>query len=115
MPQKKNPDVLELIRAKYHVLLGEEFKVKSLIANLISGYNRDMQETKEPVIKSMNITAECLKITAVILKEITFDTDKCNDAITDEMQATKEAYQLVKKGNTFRDAYKIIGMKYSNK
>ncbi|HLC65626.1 MAG TPA: argininosuccinate lyase, partial [Candidatus Nanoarchaeia archaeon] len=49
MPQKKNPDVLELIRAKYYVVLGEEFKVKSMIGNLPSGYNRDSQLTKEPL------------------------------------------------------------------
>ena len=50
MPQKKNPDVLELIRAKYHTIVSNEVQLKSMTANLISGYHRDLQLTKKPVI-----------------------------------------------------------------
>jgi argininosuccinate lyase len=50
---KKNPDVLELVRAKYHQTLSDEFKVKSIIANMFSGYSRDLQLIKEPIIRSL--------------------------------------------------------------
>ena len=62
MPQKKNPDVLELVRAKYSIVLGYEFQLKNLINNLPSGYNRDLQLTKEPLMKGIETTEDCLKI-----------------------------------------------------
>lgn len=112
MPQKKNPDVLELVRAKYHVILGEEFKVKSMIGNLISGYNRDMQLTKEPVMNSLDILKDSLSIMTLIISELKINDENCEKAMTKELYATEEAYKLVKKGIPFRDAYKEIGKKY---
>ncbi len=107
MPQKRNPDVLELIRAKYHVVLGEEFKVKSLISNLISGYNRDIQLTKEPLFTAIETTKSCLDITAFVLDGMTIDEEACKAALTDELYATEKAYELVKRGVPFREAYRI--------
>jgi len=115
MPQKKNPDILELVRAKYHTVLGEEFKVKSLIGNLISGYNRDLQETKEPVMKSIDICKSCLQIMSLVVDGMNVNEDICKEAMTPELYATKDAYELVKKGATFRDAYGEIGKKYISK
>jgi argininosuccinate lyase len=112
MPQKKNPDVLELVRAKYHIILGEEFEVKSMIGNLISGYNRDMQLTKEPVMNSLDILKDSLSIMFLIMYELKIQKQNCEKAMTKELYATEEAYKLVKKGSTFRDAYKDIGKKY---
>ncbi len=107
MPQKRNPDVLELIRAKYHVVLGEEVKVKSLISNLISGYNRDIQLTKEPLFTAIETTKSCLDITAFVLDGMTIDEEACKAALTDELYATEKAYELVKRGVPFREAYRI--------
>ena len=113
MPQKKNPDVLELVRAKYHLLLGEEIKLKSLTSNLIFGYNRDLQLTKEPVFNSIDITRDSLLIMTEVIKGIEFDKTKCKKAMTPELYATEEAYLLVKeKKMPFRDAYKIVGQKF---
>ncbi|MBN1385560.1 argininosuccinate lyase [Candidatus Woesearchaeota archaeon] len=112
MPQKKNPDVLELIRAKYHVVLGDEFKVKSIIGNLISGYNRDMQLTKGPLIDSLEILIDSLTIISLVIVNMKINKEKCEKAITKEMYATQEAYKLVKQGIPFREAYKEIGKKY---
>jgi argininosuccinate lyase len=112
MPQKKNPDVLELMRAKYHVVLGEEFKVKSLISNLMYGYNRDTQLTKEPLMNSIEITSSSLKIASMLFENIQFDAQKLQKAMDPELYATEEAYKLVKGGMPFRDAYKKIGEKY---
>jgi argininosuccinate lyase len=113
MPQKKNPDVLELIRANYHIILGEEFKVKSLIANLMSGYNRDIQLSKEPLIKSIEMTKDCLKMICLVVSKIKINKKECKEAITEELLATEEAYRLVKKGMSFREAYKKVSKKYS--
>jgi len=112
MPQKKNPDVLELVRAKYHVVLGEEFKVKSMISNLISGYNRDLQLTKEPVINSIETAKSCIKMMILVVSKIKIDEKKCKEALTNELYATEEAYKLVKKGMPFREAYKKISRKF---
>lgn len=112
MPQKKNPDVLELVRAKYHVILGEEFKLKSLIGNLVSGYNRDIQLTKEPLMNSLEIMKDSLTVISLIIAEVKINKEKCEKAITKDMHATQEAYELVKQGLPFREAYKAIGKKY---
>lgn len=112
MPQKKNPDVLELLRAKYHVVLGEEFKVKSMIGNLMSGYNRDVQLTKEPVMNSLDILKSSISITSLIIAELKVQKSSCEKAMTKELYATEEAYKLVKKGVPFREAYKQVAKSY---
>ncbi len=112
MPQKRNPDVCELMRAKYHVVLAEEFKVKSLMANLMHGYSRDFQLTSESLLNAMDITQSSLSIAALILEKLEFDKKKCEASLTPELYATEEAYKLVKGGMAFRDAYKKVGEKY---
>lgn len=109
MPQKKNPDVLEMVRGYYHVVLGEQFKVQSMTGNLMSGYNRDMQLTKEPVMKSFDIVKASLNIMRLMIDGIEIDEDACKKAMTKELYATEEAYKLVKDGVPFRDAYRQVG------
>ena len=109
MPQKMNPDVLELIRAKYHCVLGNEYKIKSMISNLISGYNRDLQLTKEPIMDSFNITSECLHMMTLVTNSITVNSKNCKEALTKEIYATSKVNKMVKKGIPFREAYKIVG------
>ena len=105
MPQKKNPDVLELVRASYHVVLGEEMKIKGIISNLMSGYNRDLQLTKGPMMQAIEITLGCLKSLCLLLPKITINEGTCKKAMSGELYATEEAYELVKKGIPFREAY----------
>lgn len=112
MPQKKNPDVLELMRAKYNIILGEEFKLKSLSSNLISGYNRDMQLTKEPLINSFNIAKETLKISNLVTNNLTINKKECESALDKDLFATEKAYKLVKNGMPFRDAYRRIAEEF---
>jgi argininosuccinate lyase len=109
MPQKKNPDVLELVRGKYHLVNGNEFKLRSLISNLTSGYQRDLQLMKGPLFRSFETTAECLEIMTLVLHGIEVDEDRCRSAMTDELYATEKVYRLVKDGMPFRDAYRIVG------
>lgn len=112
MPQKKNPDVLELIRASYAVVCGEEFKVKSLVSNLMSGYNRDLQLTKGPLFYAYDTTKNCVEIMILIIPGIGIDEAKCRSAMTDELFATEEAYTLVKKGMPFREAHRKVAEKF---
>lgn len=112
MPQKKNPDVLELLRARYHLVVSYEFQVKNVIGNLLSGYNRDLQITKEPIMGGFQITKESLSIMALVFENLKVNKENCNKAMTEELYATEEVYKLVKKGIPFRKAYKIISKKY---
>jgi len=107
MPQKRNPDVLELVRARYHAVLGEEFKVKGMTANLISGYHRDVQLTKEPLMRALADTGACLGIMPVVLGGMELDRARCAAALTPELYATERALGLVAEGVPFREAYRV--------
>lgn len=108
MPQKKNPDVLELLRAKHHVVTSCGFQISNMISNLISGYNRDLQLTKEPVFKAINTSLDCLKISILLFQKLTVNHEKCEQAMSAELFATEQAYELVKSGVPFRDAYRQV-------
>lgn len=112
MPHKKNPDVLELVRASYHTIVSLEFEVKTMTGNLISGYSRDVQLTKEPVMRGFEITDECLSTMNLVLEKIKVNEKKCKKAMVEELYATQKAYELVGKGIPFRDAYKKISRKF---
>jgi argininosuccinate lyase len=112
MPQKKNPDVLELMRAKYHTVCAAEFEVKGLTGNLISGYHRDMQLLKGPTMKSLDIVKESLPIASLLFNKLVVHKDKCKQAMTSELFATEKAYKLVEKGMPFRDAYKKVSKEF---
>ncbi|MEK7161493.1 MAG: argininosuccinate lyase, partial [Patescibacteria group bacterium] len=68
MPQKKNPDVLEILRAKYSVVISQEMQIRNIVGNLPSGYNRDFQLLKEPVFKSFEIVLESLQVLSEVFK-----------------------------------------------
>ncbi len=112
MPQKKNPDVLEIMRAKYHKILGYEMQVKSSTANLIFGYHRDFQLTKQCLFDSFEITNSSLKIACLIFSRLQVDKKNCKKALTKEIFATHEVYNLVKQGVCFRNAYREIAKQY---
>jgi len=113
MPQKRNPDALELVRAKYHTVVSFESQIKNTIANLLSGYNRDFQLTKEPIMKGLEITKESLSIMNLIISGLKVNKEKCQKALTEEVYATEKVYQLVKKGMPYREAYQKISKKYA--
>ncbi len=112
MPQKKNPDVLELVRANYHVVLSFEYQIKNIAGNLISGYHRDMQLSKEPTIKGLKIAKDCISIMTLMFKNLKVNEAKCQEALTEEIYATERVYELVNKGVPFREAYKRISKQY---
>lgn len=109
MPQKKNLDIAELLRSKVHLVLGDYVQIVSLSSNLISGYNRDVQDSKKPLMESLEVTLECLKVTKILLENITPNKEKLKAAMTEDLFATEKALKLVSQGVSFRDAYQQVG------
>jgi len=106
MPQKKNPDVFELTRAKAAKVDANLYLVKSIISKLQSGYNRDLQFTKEPLMESFEIVLSSLSIFNIVIKKVEINKDKCIESCASELFAADYAYELVKNGIPFREAYK---------
>jgi argininosuccinate lyase len=115
MPHKKNPDVLEILRGKHPVICSLEFQVKGITANLMSSYSRVLQLTKDPTIRAFELVKECLTIAKLLFKNLKVNKERCESALTEEIFATEEVFKLVKKGASFREAYKIISKKYEKK
>ncbi len=107
MPQKKNPDVAELIKGNVSVVLGYESIVKNTIKDLPSGYNKETQVVKEHTVKALNLTIDSIKMMNLIIKTLKVNKQKCEEACIPEIFATDYAYELVKSGTPFREAYKI--------
>lgn len=110
MPQKKNPDVAELIRGKSGRVIGNLVGILTVMKGLPLAYNKDMQEDKEGVFDSVDTVADCLKIFADMLKTAVFLPDNMLAAANRGfINATDCADYLVKKGRPFRTAYKAVG------
>lgn len=105
MPQKKNPDILELTRAKASLVQGYLVQMTSLMSKLPSGYNRDFQLTKKILIDAFIATKESVFIINHLLKDIKINADMCTKSLTKEVFATDYANDLVKSGMPFREAY----------
>jgi len=106
MPQKKNPDVLEIARATVHRIVAEMHVLLSVPANLPSGYHRDLQLTKEATMRAVEKTIELTRIIAHVIPLVIFDTEKLEQSKSDELFATAVAYKKVTEGAAFRDAYR---------
>ncbi len=110
MPQKRNPCPLELIRAKSATV--QSFLIQSLeiIRALPSGYNRDFQETKRPLMQGFETTWSSLKVFSKIFSELKVQPDQCLAAFSSELFATDKVLSCVKMGISFREAYKQVAM-----
>ncbi len=109
MPQKKNVDLAELIRSKVHLVIGNYVQIMSLSSNLISGYNRDSQDIKKPLMESLTITQDTIQATTILLQSIKPNKKNLSQALTPELFATHKTLELTQKGISFRDAYEQIG------
>lgn len=108
MPQKKNPDVFELIRAKSAKVDSNLYLVKGIISKLQSGYNRDLQLTKEPLMESFEITLASLKIFGLAIKNFQINKENCISSFSKDIFATDYVIELVKKGVPLREAYQKV-------
>ena len=107
MPQKQNPDVLELIRAYYHRLIAEMNLLLTLPANMPSGYHRDLQLTKEAIMKALHVSMDSVVAMHNIIAGMTWNQPSLDEAMTPELFATAVALEKVKDGVPFRDAYRM--------
>jgi argininosuccinate lyase len=110
MPQKKNPDSAELLRAKAPRVAGDLLALLGTMHALPLTYGKDMQEDKEPLFDAIDTVELSLEATAGMLGGIEFDRDRLAEASGDEMLAATEiADLLVRKGVPFREAHGIVG------
>ena len=110
MPQKKNPDMAELIRGKTGRVYGDLMALLTTLKGLPLAYNKDMQEDKEAVFDAVETVTMCLKVLAPMLATLRSRPDNMKKAAQNGfINATDLADYLVKKGLPFRSAYKIAG------
>ncbi len=110
MPQKRNVDIMELLRAKTKKVITNELLISTIVSGLPSGYNRDLQEIKPPLMQSLNQTISALNIAELTLTHLSPNTAGMKKAIGTEMFAAHHTYQITLKNNVpFRQAYKEVG------
>jgi argininosuccinate lyase len=110
MPQKKNPDAAELLRAKAPRLVGRLAGLHGVVHGLPLTYNKDLQEDKEPLFDAIDTLELCLRVATAMLGEIEFDRERMAAAASDELiAATDVADQLVRQGVPFREAHGTVG------
>jgi argininosuccinate lyase len=110
MPQKKNPDVPELVRGKSGRVIGNLVTLLTIVKGLPLTYNRDLQEDKEPIFDSAATLRDCLEVTAGAVATLSVDTARMREAASDPMLlATDLAETLVREGVPFREAHEAVG------
>ena len=110
MPQKKNPDIAELVRGKTGRVYGNLITLLTMLKGIPLAYNKDMQEDKQAIFDSVDTIKDCLKIFAPMLETMTVNKENMKKAAAKGfINATDLADYLVKKGMAFRTAYKISG------
>ncbi|PWJ39332.1 argininosuccinate lyase [Sediminitomix flava] len=110
MPHKKNPDVLELTRAKCNQLLALPTQVSMLTSNLPVGYHRDFQQIKELLMPAFGMLNDCLDMVMLMFSNITINKDILDDEKYHYLFSVEVVNQLVLEGVPFREAYKQVGM-----
>lgn len=109
MPQKQNPDSLELIRGKSARLLGCQVALLTAVKGLPLAYNKDMQETQEPLLDAAATASGCVRIAGGFMHQVTFNYDRMQAACeTGFMNALAAATYLAKRGVPFREAHEVV-------
>ena len=110
MPQKKNPDSLELLRGKAGRLTGNLMTLLVVLKGLPSTYDKDLQEDKEPLFDAVDTLKLALPVAAGVLSTLTIHPDRMRDALSDDLLATDLADYLVRKGVPFRESHRLVGL-----
>ena len=109
MPQKRNPDALELARGSGARTLGDLASLLATLKGLPSGYNKDLQDDKRALFGAVDLMLLVLPAVAGTLGELAFDRERMRGALSSTMMATDLADYLVGKGTTFREAHEAVG------
>lgn len=108
MPNKRNPDVVELMRASASVVQGALVEVMSIVS-LSSGYHRDLQLTKGPTMRALDEAESAISLVPALVQGIQVDAERMQAAVTRDTLATDAAVTLARDGMPFRDAYRRVG------
>ncbi len=108
MPQKRNPDVLELIRATAARTRSRQAEIGAVYSPLGAGYHRDLQLTKEPFLEGMQGVLDGLAAMQPVLETLTVDPERCRAALLRSIGSTDAVYLRVAEGEPFRAAYKAV-------
>ena len=108
MPNKRNYDLFEIMRANVSVVLAEQQQVAMSYTKLMSGYNRDLQTMKAPLMHAIKTTQDTLELLIEIMPNITPNKQTLKASMTDDLFVTQRVYELVNQGMAFRDAYLTI-------
>ncbi|NLZ76875.1 MAG: argininosuccinate lyase [Spirochaetales bacterium] len=114
MPQKKNPDGLELARSRSSVISSSAFRIKSIIRSLPSGYNRDFQDTKGALFEGAEATWLLLGIFEVMIEGLIVDEEALVKGCRPELYATDLVLKRTLAGESFRDTYREVGLHLSD-
>ena len=109
MPQKKNPDALELVRGKTARVIANEMKLLTLLKGLPLTYNRDLQEDKEPLFDSLDQTIDSVCVITGFLITVQFNRERMRTSIHGNTCATDLADYLVLQGLPFRESHELVG------
>ena len=110
MPQKRNPDMLELIRGRCGNVYGDLFALMTILKGLPIGYNRDLQEDKRIVFRAYDTVSSCLTMAAAIVNSASYDKKRIEPTLDQGfLDATSLAEYLVTRGVPFRTAHHIVG------
>src|ERR1051326_4004556 len=110
LPQKKNPDSMELVRGKAGRVFGDLVAMLTTLKGRPLAYNKDMQEDKEAVFDAFDTVTACLQVSATVLRNLRVNNERALAAAsTGYMNATELADYLVRKGTPFRDAHELVG------
>jgi argininosuccinate lyase len=110
MPQKKNPDSLELIRGKSGRVFGHLITLLTVLKGLPLAYNKDLQEDKEVLFDTVDTLGDCLQVAQTVVKTLTVNKARAQQSVaTDFLEATDLADYLVRKGMPFRKAHALVG------
>src|SRR6056297_1275993 len=105
MPNKRNPDTVELLRSLHGAIVGARVELESVLS-LPSGYQRDLQDTKPPLLRAMQRGLQGLAIAPALLDTLRWNTLRMNEAVSPALHATDRANELVADGLAFREAYR---------
>lgn len=114
MPQKKNLGAVELLRARGQVMLAYQQQIMGILTGLPSGYNMDSQDTKKPFMDALDLAAQSAAVAALVVSQLEPNEERMIEACSPELFATDIAYDLVRGGTPFRDAYREVAAKIAD-
>lgn len=112
MPQKRNYDFCELFRAKSVQYFGYVDQIRNIYLELFSGYQRDLQITKEILISAWHLWEDLIDVMSYIIEHLVPNTDILTSSMTEDIFLTEKVYEYVNKGLPFREAYQKVKEEY---